>query len=361
MPSNIARKLGVYSLAAAAALVAAEAYLRLRATAIVSRDGTTLEQNAGLLIRYTSQGRRLVPNAHVVIRKHYLSKKDVTMDVNSLGFRDAELPAQKAEGELRVLALGDSITWADYLPADEIWVERAQRRLAEMLPGRRVEVVNAGVGDIGLKEELDILEETGLEIAPDVVLVAFFLNDSRPPWGFPAEAGRPGWLRRHSLLADNLYRAARLQGFVRRQGEERLGWIREYGKIPWRENREAFDRLVALAKYDWGSAWTEEAWQVLGRQLDRLKALAVDHRFAVAVVAFPVSFQVYARFLADEPQRRMASEAARRGFAFRDLLPLLRLHADEDLFFDHCHPREKTNHLIGAEVAGFLRETYGWR
>jgi hypothetical protein len=242
-----------------------------------------------------------------------------------------------------------------------VWVERAERRLAETVPGRRVEVVNAGVGDIGLNEELDILEESGLAVAPDVVLVAFFLNDSRPPWGFPAEAGRPGWLRRHSLLADNLYRAAKLRGFVRRQGEERLGWIRAFPKLPWKEDREAFDRLVAMAKYDWGSAWSDEGWQVLGEQLDRLAGTAREHGFAVAVVAFPVSFQVYASFLADEPQRRMASEAARRGFAFHDLLPLLRQHSGEDLFFDHCHPREATNALIGTDVADFLRGTYGWR
>ena len=66
-----------------------------------------------------------MPSAHVVIRNHYLSKKDVVMDVNSLGFRDAELPAVKAPGELRILALGDSITWADYLQAEEAYVERA--------------------------------------------------------------------------------------------------------------------------------------------------------------------------------------------------------------------------------------------
>jgi lysophospholipase L1-like esterase len=361
MPSLLTRKLGVYVLAVAAALAVAETYLRLRATSIVSRDGTVLEQNAGLLVRYSPRGRRLVPNAHVTIRNHYLSRKDVVMDVNSLGFRDAELPARKAAGELRVLALGDSITWADYLQADETWVERAQRRLAASMPARRVEVVNAGVGDIGLKEELDVLEEAGLAIQPDVVLVAFFLNDSRPPWGFPAEAGRPGWLRRHSLLADGLYRAAKLRGFVKRQGEERLGWIRQFPKLPWREDRAAFDRLVAMAKYDWGSAWTDEAWPVLGRELDRLGALAAEHRFTVAIVAFPVSFQVYARFLADEPQQRMAGEAAKRGFAFHDLLPLLRRHADEDLFFDHCHPREQANELIGNEVADFLQATYAWQ
>lgn len=361
MSSTPLRVLGLVALAVIGALVGAEAYLRLRTTFIVSRDGAVLEHSAGLLVRYTSAGRRLVPNAHVVIRNHYLSKKDVVMDVNSLGLRDAELPARKAPGELRILALGDSITWADYLQADEVWVEHAQRHLGQALPGRKVEIVNAGVGDIGLTEELDILEETGLSLAPDVVAVGFYLNDSRPPWGFPAEVGNPGWLRRRSLVADRFYRAAKLRRFVRRQGEERLvAWIRAFPKLDWANDRAAFERLVALAKYDWGAAWTDDAWVVLGRELDRLKALSQRHGFAVTIVAFPVSFQVEAKFLEDAPQRRMASEAAGRGFAFLDLLPLLRAQTGEHLFFDHCHPRERTNDLIGAELASFLLNRFGW-
>jgi hypothetical protein len=353
--------LGVCALAVAGALAGAETYMRLRTTFIVSRDGAILEQSAELLIRHTSKGKRLVPSAHVVIRNHYLSKKDVVMDVNSLGFRDAELPTVKAPGELRVLALGDSITWGDYLQAEEVYVERAERRLAQELPGRRVLVVNAGVGDIGLREELDILEEKGLSLAPDVVAVGFYLNDSRPPWGFPAEVGNPGWLRRRSLLADGIYRAAKLRRWMRQQGEERFAWMDAFAKLDWANDRTKFERLVSLARYDWGAAWTDDAWVVLGRELDRLKELAQRHGFRVTIVAFPVSFQVYAKFLEDAPQRRMAGEAAARGFAFLDLLPLLRARAGEDLFFDQCHPREETNDLIGTELARFLRETYAWR
>jgi lysophospholipase L1-like esterase len=357
------RKLGVVALAVVGGIVGAEAYLRLRATFVVSRDGAILEHDAGRLVRYTPKGKRLVPNAHVVIRNHYLSKKDVAMDVNSLGFRDVELAAEKSPGELRILALGDSITWSDYLQADEVYVERAQRSLSESLPGRHVEVVNAGVGDVGLKEELDLLEERGLALAPDVVAVGFYLNDSRPPWGFPAEIGHPGWLRRRSLLVDRLYRAAKLQGWVRRQGEQRLAWIQAFPKLRWADDEAEFRQLVSLARYDWGAAWTDEAWVELGGELDRLKALSQRHAFAVTVIGFPVSFQVYARFLDDAPQRRLASESAARGFAFLDLLPLLRARAgeDPDLFFDQCHPREAANELIGAELARFLRATYAWR
>jgi len=358
MSSAALRTLGVLALAVSG-LVLSEAYLRLRTTFVVSRDGAVLEQNAGRLVRYTSKGKRLVPNARVVIRNHYLSKKHVTMDINSLGFRDVE-PAPRQPGELRILALGDSITWGDYLQADETWVERAERHLGKALPGRRVGVINAGVGDIGLKEELDLLEETGLSLAPDLVVVGFYLNDSRPPWGFPEEVGNPGWLRRHSLLADRIYRAAKLRRYLRRQGEQRFAWIRAFPRMDWANDRRAFESLTSLARYDWGAAWTDEAWTALGSELTRLQALSQRHRFAVAILAFPVSFQVYAKFLEDAPQRRMALQAAERGFAFLDLLPLLRAHASEDLFFDQCHPREETNDLIGAELARFLRDRFAW-
>lgn len=344
------------------ALGGAETFLRQRATFIVSRGGATLEHNADLLVRFTPNGKRLVPNAHVVIRNHYLSKKDVLMDVSSLGFRDEELARQKAPGELRILILGDSITWGDYLQADEVYVERAERHLREALPGRTVHVVNAGVGDIGLREELGILEEQGLPISPDVVVVAFYLNDSRPPWGFPKEVGHPGWLRRHSVLADTIYRTFKLKRWMRRQGEQRFQWVPAFRKLDWANDPAVFQRLVAMAKYDWGAAWDEGSWAVVREGFERLRALSETHGFEVAVVAFPVSFQVYAKALDDSPQRRLEKEAAEAGFAFLDLLPILRARSDdENLFFDQCHPREPANELIGAELASFLQRTFGWR
>lgn len=360
MEPTAIRKLGLSALAVVAALAGAEAYLRLSTTFVVSRGGAVLEQHADQLVRHTSRGKRLVPNARVIVRNHYLSKRDVAIDVNSLGFRDAELPASKAPEELRILALGDSITFAEYLEAEEVYVERAESRLAQALAGRQVEVVNAGIGDIGLREELDILEEAGLSLAPEVVVVGFYLNDSRPPWGFPAEVGSPGPLRRRSLLADRIYRAAKLRRWLRQQGEDRFAWVRAAPKLDWADDRAAFERLAFLARYDWGAAWTDDAWLVLGRELDRLQALSERHRFAVTIIAFPVSYQVYAKFLEETPQRRLASEAAARRFAFLDLLPLLRSRAGEELFFDQCHLRAEANDLVGAELARFLLETYAW-
>jgi len=192
-------------------LLGIEVYLRLPETHIVKEERVELlsvELDAEFLVEYTPRGCRLIPNSRVLIKNHRISHSDIKMEINSLGFRDDEISPEKSEDELRILVLGDSITWASYLPAEETFVERVEEYLRQSFPDRLVEGINAGVGDIGLKEEIAILEERGLAARPDLVVISFYLNDSRPPWGFPGELGSRGWLRRHSLLAETIYKKA---------------------------------------------------------------------------------------------------------------------------------------------------------
>jgi hypothetical protein len=342
-------------------VVGAEIYLRRTATHIVLQDASNLprrvESNPGFLIAHTPRGRRLIPGARVIIRNHYLSHRDIVMNINSLGFRDEEIPYQKEEGEIRILVLGDSVTWGDYLQAEEVFVERLEHYLSAVLDGRRVRVINAGVGDIGLREELDILVERGLSVQPDIVLVASSLNDGRPPWGFPGELGGRGWLRRHSLVAETLYRKLKLLRWVSQQGEARFQWVWMADLFDWKRDRESFLRLASYAKYDWGSAWEEQTWPVLQRSFERLRALSQEYEFSVFVLAFPVMYQVYAEFVEDFPQKTLRHLSEIQGFRYLDLLPMLRQARKQNLFFDHCHPRVETNDLIGREIAAFfLRE-----
>lgn len=337
-----------------------EIYLRLSRTRVVRPVANALpaaaESDAEPFIDYTPRGRRLIPGARVLIKNHRISGRDVLMEVNALGFRDTELPETKEADELRILVLGDSITWGDYLDRKETFVEIAESLLQEQIPSRRVSVINAGVGDIGLREEVDILEEQGLPAKPDLVIVAFYLNDSRLPWGFPGELGRKGWLRRHSLLADTIYANLKLRRFIREQGEERLGWTEEMNDLSWMNDREKFLALARRARFDWGAAWEEDSWATVEGSLDRLRELSRRNGFRTAVVAFPNALQVYAAFLEDRPQRKMKELAAERGFAFLDLLgPLREFHRKEkNIYFDWCHPSAETNAEIGRILSSFI-------
>ena len=98
------------------------------------------------------------------------------------------------------------------------------------------------MGDIGLREEIAILEERGLSLSPDVVVVSFYLNDSRPPWGFPGEIGRRGWLRRHSLLAETIYKNLKLRRWINEHGEDRLIWTEAMNRVNWKGDRAIFLR-----------------------------------------------------------------------------------------------------------------------
>lgn len=124
---------------------------------------------------------RLKRSTKGVVRNHRLLHQDVEFETNSLGFGSEELSATK-DGQFRILALGDSITMGDWLPANETYPGQVQAFLRASgdpaLDGREARVINAGVGAIDLENEFAILMETGLQADPDVVLVGLYLNDA---------------------------------------------------------------------------------------------------------------------------------------------------------------------------------------
>lgn len=332
-----------------------EFYLRTQVSYVVRQQladrGGILEANPEFLIQYTDRGRRLVPNTAVVIKNHWLSHQDVPVSTNSLGFRDKELAPVLPADERRVLFLGDSITLGDYLPAEEVYVEQMESALNLLSSGTHFQVINAGVGNIGIEDEIQILEESYEKVKPHEVWLAFYLNDSRPPWGFAGEIGDRGWLRRHSILFETIYKNLKLGEWAAEQDPDRFAWIQEKDKLNWVENRDDLLKLAASAKYDWGAAWQEDSWSVVARELDRLKTLGERGGFVSRVVMFPVSFQVEANYVEDAPQRRMQQLAEERHLPYYDVLPLLRKERGKKLFFDQCHPTAEGNRIIGRELA----------
>lgn len=109
---------------------------------------------------------------------HYTYRHRV--EINSLGLRGPEVPATRAEGEVRVLALGDSLTYgqgvgeADALPA------RLELELGARAPQHGWRVVNAGLRGYSTRQELGLLAELGERIQPDIVLLLWYWNDLDP-------------------------------------------------------------------------------------------------------------------------------------------------------------------------------------
>ncbi len=208
-------------------------------------------------------------------------------------------------GEFRILFLGDSITWGDYLPREEVYVERLEARLNGASRGTRYQVINAGMGDLGMAEEVGVLRELGLKTDPDLVGVGFYLNDSRAPWGAYVEKGALYRLLRRSRFLNWVYRLVWVQAYVMKHGKERFPRIDLYESGRWRHDEASYRELVESAGNDWGAGWDQRSWRIIDWQLDRLLDLEKKHGFRLFLVCFPVRVQVESSIFDDTPQRAL--------------------------------------------------------
>jgi lysophospholipase L1-like esterase len=221
---------------------------------------------------------------------------------NALGLRDTPY---RPQADLTVLVLGDSVSWGDGIPEiTRSFPYLLERRLSARVPGRTVEVVNAGVPGYTTDQEAIYLELHGLALEPDAIVMQFTLNDVivRPPWltrwrGREALRAAYGFMLAHSrafaALARTMQRRARAQ-----------------------ETRQVHDLL--------GPTWSgevEQAWRRMLAQLDRIRALAAARAIPVVLLAAPYRSQLDDPNGRRHPQDRLAEYAETHGLAYVDVLP----------------------------------------
>jgi hypothetical protein len=141
-------------------------------------------------ISHIEEGSRLwlnyVPDPDLVFRlpAHFQGTyQGVTISTNAMGLRDREIEPRK-EGELRILLLGDSITFGYGVPIEQTYGRRLESILTAQVD-RPVITVNGGMGGFNTVQEHDFLEKHATEIDPDVVTVLYLANDialNNPPF-----------------------------------------------------------------------------------------------------------------------------------------------------------------------------------
>lgn len=187
----------------------------------------------------------------------------VRIETNSQGLRDREYSPTKGAGVLRrLLVLGDSMTFAEGVEAEQTFPKVLEQELARGSGPGRFEVINAAVGGYGTDQELILFERLIPIYRPDEVLLAFFaVNDFddnlygnlftvegnglvRAP---PSDASSPKYryYRRQAIIQDvpgyqTLMRYSHLANFIRHRWSE-LEYSRAFqtpsGDDPAREER----------------------------------------------------------------------------------------------------------------------------
>jgi hypothetical protein len=307
-------------------------------------------------------GVRLRPNTRGEIHHHVLSGRDVVIDVDSLGLRYPELPP-KSPDEFRVLVLGDSITFGDFVEEGETWT----RQMEALTAGRKraVRFINAGLPGAGTAEELALFREIGERVKPDLVLVGMYLNDAQSgslfftkklpgPW---AKSRFLSWLSDHFQLLDTRFFRNAFPGEIDPLWRETFRAGRTLRTGDMFGTRDGFDFEIYNAYMDFGLGWNPKAWKIIETITAALRDAVSTQDARIAVLLFPVHIQVMGTVQGFEPQESCRGMCARLHIPFDDPLPTLRRtwqSNHEKLFYDHCHYTPKGYAVVARQTVDFL-------
>ncbi len=184
----------------------------------------------------------LAPDQHRVTKVNHLP-----VITNAHGTRGPDFAVPKPPNTLRILALGDSRMFGWGLRDEDTYARRLESELRRRLPpGRRIEVINAGVDAWSYDQMRVFLRDVALAWQPDVVLV-----DDANPWTQFTEGASPSFV-------EAMERRVRLKNLLRRSAlyeylvEGKFAWL--YGKlrvlfIPVDRSRPAETSLAAVSAH----------------------------------------------------------------------------------------------------------------
>ncbi len=282
---------------------------------------------------------------------------DALYRINQDGFRGPRHARPNPAGAMRIVVMGDSISFGYAVEEASAFPRVLEKQLAALVPQAGIEVVNLAVGGYNAWNEAELLKSVGISYQPDLVLAQFCINDlNDPSVHFDAQT---------RLLLSTIPDAAFPDPSLRRgphhAPSRMLTWC-------------AASKLCALARDGWLAAYATEfddaakraalmpvetddgpEWDWLEtRYLEMAKAAErAGARFAVLVFPYP------AQLVGREPhpvQERVLALARRHGWTAVDPLPAFRAaHADGTvLFLDWWHPTEAGHRIAAEEVLRVL-------
>ncbi len=132
--------------------------------------------------------------------------------VNTLGLRGPEIAERPAEGEFRILVLGDSVVFGIGVNAEDSIPGQLEAVANRSQAGaRRYVAVNMGVPSYNTEQELLQFSDVGLRLRPSLVILMFDSNDIEPRmWVFQRRASGVANLGQRSYALSLLFAVRRM-------------------------------------------------------------------------------------------------------------------------------------------------------
>jgi lysophospholipase L1-like esterase len=265
---------------------------------------------------------------------------------NSMGFRDYEHEIQKAPGAKRIIVIGDSVTAGLWIKKDEdVFAAKLEKKLQST--GPNLDVLNFGVSGYNTQQEVAMLKEKGLRYAPDLVILAYCLNDRWQDDGgvyfhLLEESKQHEEVQHHSV--PSVIRTSALFRFMRYRVLPSFGYT-----LPKPETR---DPKV------FGEDTVDESFGVL-------EEISNQYGFQVLVVVFPELEGIdkgETEYPSTEEHQRTQQLAERHGFQFLDLLTAMRECKENNpkrlIAFDRFHPRPLGNDCAAEAIAKTVEQIW---
>lgn len=279
--------------------------------------------------------------------------------INAKGLRGPEIAYDRTPGSLRVLFLGDSVTFGDGLANDD---ETLPARIAGALSGRigrPVEAINAGVSGYSPWQEGKFLKREGFRYSPDLVVLTFVLNDVTEKFELALFDGAgEGWQLTHThtsridqwLDKTNVTRGVQMLAARLRFGADTKAGAR------------AVEQLTVRSLVDFPQrADVRRAWDITFAEFDEVLGLCRERGVPLVILVSPFAFQLEREGL-DAPQREMARYAEDRRVTLFDLLGPLRDHMRREqrspqfYFIDSNHYAADGTRVVAEMVSAALLE-----
>jgi hypothetical protein len=179
----------------------------------------------------------LIGHEHRPFAQAHLMGVDVA--TNSIGHRDHEYPVERQPGVPRIIMLGDSFIEGWGVPFDETITKRLERMFQDS--GRKVEVMNTGVGNYGSVQEVEGFLTRDAKFKPDIVVLNFDFRSAIPIPKYEYD----NWLGRHSegmvFLMGGMDSFFRLAGANTEWDQSYLDLFKQPG---WQDAKAAIHRLA---------------------------------------------------------------------------------------------------------------------
>jgi len=291
-------------------------------------------------------GHRLVPG-----QSTFTHSFPVT--TNSHGFRDREFPTLSHPGFVRILCLGDSLTFGDGVAVGDTYPKQVEEFL-NASGSKKYEVINTGVASYDTWQEVTFFRTRGLEFRPSTVVIGFYANDIVPkPPVVHAALNDGGPLSREGfsgLLPDvmvHLLKRSRVLLLLKDRVDKLRNRIQPSSQFLHQQ------ALLEGTSND----IVERGWREVESSLREMAELREMYKFHFLIVIFPLAEQLMREYPNAQYQTRIKAIAEKLNIPYIDLKP--RFEAEftgfGSLFIEwDGHPNPRAHRIAAEEISRVL-------